>query len=160
MKIILFTLLLCLGASLKGQDIPHHFNETDSSIFTINPDYAPEFTIVDDCKPTQTIKTVSGKLLAICVDGKFEPWMGLAPNSGQTHMLPLTIANQDVPAIQEKRLAHKKGERYMAGTVDAAYDMTYEEDVYEQEWTCKDKHNYALLTSVDQQVHVCHKVTP
>lgn len=73
------------------------------------------------------------------------------------------LSRIDVPAVQEKYLAHKKGLSCnfppVDGLLDPAIDCRWTQDDYELRWTCADTAR-ALETSVDGLRHWCHRMQP
>lgn len=62
----------------------------------------------------------------------------------------------DVPAIQETRVVHAKGECWGGAGLNL---MCAEKDITEPTWKCKDD-NRGLIVSQNGKFAVCHKVQP
>ncbi len=61
----------------------------------------------------------------------------------------------DVPAIQEEYVKHEAHECWGEGDLLRCAGDTPDMG---KRWTCADKANYALLTSVDGSKHICHRL--
>lgn len=152
-KIILFGLLLCLGASLKGQ------MSTDQTV-CILPN-TPEMGhwactgIASDrcyCQAPPKFWSIPGATSSLPEHTPKPSKSYHTCINGACSELPV-----DVPAIQEKR--PKCDENDTAASCWYKMGDSQSGEFLKTHWTCSDPHNYALLTSVDGEIHTCHRIS-
>jgi len=166
-KLYSLALVTLVSLGCFGQDSQHEWN-TSSPIFTMDSIDPPNFVMQDDCKPSQTIKTVSGKLLALCVDGRWESDWGVASKWETFDQVTVAcigckkaekISPEDVLAIQEKRkiVSNTGCPPDENGSHGPSGNMCYvftDGQAYTGKWTCADTRR--ILQVSESGTHWCH----